>query len=77
VSAGRARDDARYPPAERSQLTERYAARAVELLGRAATQGFKDVKHIRKDPDLESLHGREDFKRFLDKLEAKTETGGA
>jgi tetratricopeptide (TPR) repeat protein len=75
-SAGRAREDARYPPAERNQLAERYAARAVELLGRAATQGFKDVKHIRKDPDLEPLHGREDFKRFLGKLEAKTETGG-
>lgn len=58
-----------------AQLAERYAARAVELLRRASQKGFRDVKHIEKDSDLDSLRQREDFKKLLAELQSKGSAG--
>ena len=44
---------------------EAYAARAVELLRRAADAGFKDVERLKKDADLDALRSREDFQALL------------
>jgi eukaryotic-like serine/threonine-protein kinase len=41
------------------------AARAVELLRQAVAQGYKDVAHMAKDPDLAALRGRADFRELL------------
>jgi serine/threonine-protein kinase len=70
VSAAVGKDTAQ-PPAER------HAARAVELLAQARAAGFfKDranVEQAKKDPDLDPLRGREDFKKFLGELEEEAE----
>jgi serine/threonine protein kinase/tetratricopeptide (TPR) repeat protein len=47
------------------QLAEQYAARAVQLLRRAVTQGFLNFEHMKKDPDLVLLRARADFKDLL------------
>jgi len=46
-------------------LADRYAARAVALLPQAADAGYKDAKTLRKNPDLNALQGRDDFKKLL------------
>ena len=46
-------------------LADRYAARAVALLRRAADAGYDDSPTLHKDPDLDALRGRDDFKTLL------------
>ena len=53
-------------------LCERYSKRAVELLRNAEGSGFKAGAHMKKDVDLEPLRSREDFKKLLADLEAKS-----
>ena len=48
-----------------------YADRAMELLQNAAKLGFKDAALVAKDPDLDSLRTRDDFKKLLADLEKK------
>ncbi len=56
------------------RLSERHAARAVELLLRAKLKKFfRDeamVEFLKNDEDLKFLDGRPDYKQFLDDLEA-------
>jgi tetratricopeptide (TPR) repeat protein len=54
-----------------ASLGERYAARAVELLGRAIDRGYKDAKHLQKDSDLDRLRPRPDFQKLLRRLPPK------
>lgn len=42
-----------------------YADRAMELLGRAVSDGVTNVEHMTKDTDLDPLRAREDFKKLL------------
>jgi hypothetical protein len=60
-SAAAAKDDA--------ALAERYAARAVELLRRAAAAGYyRDparAERLRQDDDLAPLRGRKDYQELL------------
>jgi hypothetical protein len=35
--------------------------------------GYKDVAHLKKDTDLDALREREDFKKLIAELEAKSE----
>ena len=51
-----------------AKLFEQYAARGVNLLGRAVAQGFKDVEKVQKDPELEALRSRPDFTALLTRL---------
>jgi hypothetical protein len=44
------------------------AEKAMAALARAVASGFRDVEQIRKDPDLESLRKRDDFKKLMAKL---------
>jgi hypothetical protein len=64
--------DAALSLAERGQLAEKYAARAVALLRRAATAGYKDAGHMKKDSDLDPLRSRDDFKKLIADLEGKS-----
>jgi hypothetical protein len=50
---------------------EEYAARAVELLGRAVAGGYNDANHMAKDADLDPLRDRDDFKKLLADVRAK------
>jgi serine/threonine protein kinase len=58
--------------AEEKAARERYAARAVAVLREAVGRGFKDAVRVKAAADLETLCGREDFKKLLVELEAKS-----
>jgi eukaryotic-like serine/threonine-protein kinase len=45
-----------------------YQNRAMELLQKAVQTGWKDAAHMAKDPDLDSLRERPDFKKLLESL---------
>lgn len=55
-----------------SDKREAYSVHAVELLRKAMVAGYKEVAHIRKDPDLDSVRDREDFKALLKEMENKS-----
>jgi serine/threonine-protein kinase len=61
------KDDGRIP-AERHKAEERYAERAIELLGAARAAGhFKEAKELeglKKDADFDALRQRADFKKL-------------
>jgi hypothetical protein len=50
---------------------EEPAAKAVDLLRQAVAKGFKDLAHLKKDSDLDSLRQRDDFHKLLQELEAE------
>jgi serine/threonine protein kinase len=65
--------DAQTAAAERDQLAEDYARRAIALLRRAVQAGFRDLPHLKtNDPDLAALRGRADFQQLVQELEAKS-----
>ena len=55
--------------AEREEFKQRSGSRAMALLGAAQKLGYfktpENLEKLRKDPQFESLRGREDFKKFL------------
>jgi len=57
------------PDAAKQAVAE--ADRAVDWLRKAIANGYKDVANMKKDSDLDSLRGREDFKKLLTDLEAR------
>jgi hypothetical protein len=65
-----AEKDAALPEAKRKELAESYAQQALALLQEAVKIGYKDLARMKKDPDLESLRQREEFKKLLAELEA-------
>jgi hypothetical protein len=60
---------AELPQAERDQLSQRYAGRAVELLTRAHAGGYfklpANLERLKKARDLEPLRSRADFQLLL------------
>jgi hypothetical protein len=50
------------------QKKQEYGDRAMELLNKAVQAGFKVAAQFNQDPDLASLHDREDFKKLVAKL---------
>jgi len=40
----------------------------VALLRQAVAAGYSDAEHVAKDPDLDALRQREDFKQLLRSL---------
>lgn len=60
--------DAKLPVAERSRQGRAYADRAVELLGQAVAKGYKNVKQVETDKDLDPLRSRADFQKLLTHL---------
>ena len=52
-------------------FAERYARRAIALLRQAVAAGYQDAAHMKKDPDLDSLRGRDDFEKLLKEMDAK------
>jgi tetratricopeptide (TPR) repeat protein len=63
--------DARLAEDRRRELAENYTERALALLRQAVGRGFKDAAHMREDPDLKPLRGREEFRKLIDELEKK------
>jgi hypothetical protein len=44
----------------------------MELLHKAVKAGYRNAVHMKKDTDLDLLRGRDDFKKLLAELEAKS-----
>jgi tRNA A-37 threonylcarbamoyl transferase component Bud32 len=66
------RNDVQLAEADRERFAERYAAKAVELLKKAADHRYFDSERNRQklwaDADLPALRGRADFRTLLQKL---------
>jgi serine/threonine-protein kinase len=71
VAAAAVPGDKKLDSAERCKLSERYAAKGMELLTQTEAAGyFKDQAHrdqLKKDKELDILRSREDFKKLLRK----------
>ena len=50
---------------------QEYEDRAMDLLQKAVKAGWKDAAHMERDPNLDTLRGREDFNQLLMKLAAQ------
>jgi serine/threonine-protein kinase len=61
--------DEKLPEARRRELAKEYADRALARLRQALGKGFRDAALMRKDPDLDPLRQRDDFKELLADLE--------
>ena len=48
-----------------------YGDAAMKLLRDAVSKGFKDVMHMKTNPDLAPLRPREDFQKLVAELEGK------
>jgi hypothetical protein len=51
----------------------RYAERAMVELQSAWDNGWKDSRWIEKDPDLDALRSRSDFKAFVKSMHGKSD----
>jgi serine/threonine-protein kinase len=62
--------DSKLPEGQRKELAQSYADQALAALRQAVAKGYKDADHLKKDPDLDPLRGRDDFLKLLAELEA-------
>ncbi len=70
-----AEKDTKLSEAERQRQARTYADRSLALLRQAITKGYKNVAHMKQDPDLKPLHGRPEFQQIVQELEVRTKTG--
>ena len=56
---------------QRKEAAQFYGDAALKLLRDAVSKGYKDVPHMKKDPDLDPLRQREDFQKLVAELEGK------
>ena len=77
LAATAARRDGQLGPAERDQLAEGYACRAVALLRRSAAsylslRGLKEERAGLGESDFDSLRDRDDYRQLVQELEARS-----
>jgi tetratricopeptide (TPR) repeat protein len=65
-----ARSDPDLADAQRKEVAEKYADRAVALIRQAIAGGFQDVDHLRNAAGLAPLRARNDFQKLVEGLEA-------
>jgi len=61
--------DPRLAEDDRRKAIESYEGKALDLLDESLRRGFKDLKMLREDPDLEPLRGREGFEKLMTRLD--------
>jgi eukaryotic-like serine/threonine-protein kinase len=64
--------DTHLAEAQRKELAQSYADRAMAFLRQAVARGFKDTAHVKNDAAWEPLRTREDFQKLLAELEGKS-----
>ena len=57
--------------AQREEAAQFYGDSAMKQLRDAVSKGYKDVAHMKKDTDLDSLQQRDDFRKLVAELEEK------
>lgn len=57
--------------AKRQAETQFYADQAMTMLRDAIAKGYRNLKHMKEDPELNVLREREDFKTLLAELQAE------
>jgi hypothetical protein len=67
-----ARSFARLSASGDKDAREKNAQQAIDLLRQAVANGYKDIARVKKDKDLDSLRGREDFKKLMADMEKAT-----
>jgi tetratricopeptide (TPR) repeat protein len=72
LSAAAAERDDKLSPTGRGRLKSRYADRAMEFLQRAVAEGWQNPQALKTDRDMEPLRTREDLRKLLADLEAKS-----
>ena len=72
VTAAVIKEDPKTPGADATRLAKEEADRALAWLKQAVAAGFRDVAHMKRDKDLDCLRTRDDFKKLIAELEAKT-----
>ena len=60
------------PLVESASSKEKYGRRAVELLERAVSQGYKNAEYLKHDVDLDALRPQEDYQKLLALLAVKS-----
>ena len=56
---------------QRKEAAQFYGDVAMKLLRAAVNKGYKDVAHMKKDSDLDTLRQRDDFQKPVAELEGK------
>ncbi len=67
--------DPELPDAQRAELAESYAKRAIVLVRDAVANGYQDFDAIRNDRNFDSLRARADFGALLAGIESRAEGG--
>jgi serine/threonine protein kinase len=63
--------DTELAAAQRKDLAESYAEKSLKLLRQAVERGFTDAARMQKDPRLEPLRERPEYRKLLAELEGK------
>src|SRR5262249_48051264 len=66
-----AEKDDKLEEAKRIALARSYAEQAIENVRLAITKNYKDIEQMKKDPDLDPLRSRDEFKKLLAEMEKK------
>jgi tetratricopeptide (TPR) repeat protein len=72
VTAAVVMGDPKTPGADTTRLAREEADLAMAWLRKAVATGYKNTEQVKKDRDLDALREREDFKKLLADLEAKS-----
>jgi tetratricopeptide (TPR) repeat protein len=68
--------DGKLPPQDRVRLKGEFGDEAVRLIRKAIDKGYRHLKVIEKDPDVDPLRTRKDFQELIAELEAKEKESG-
>ena len=71
VTAAAVKVDPNIPARDAARLAQEQADLAIAWLHKAVAAGFMSVEHVKKDTDVDSLRGREDFKELMAEVQAK------
>jgi tetratricopeptide (TPR) repeat protein len=72
-SSAAAGGDGKLAVAECARLKQHYAGRAIDFLRRAIAGGWQNPELLKADHDMDPLRARDDFRKLLADLEAKTQ----
>jgi tetratricopeptide (TPR) repeat protein len=68
--------DPKLQPLDHARLKSQYSDRAMDFLRQAIAKGYRNPDAIGKDPDVDPLRAREDFRTLLAELKAQQQQSG-